>query len=43
MQQKLDQGKMMADFVATARFIKEQAAIAWQRTVAHFNKYLKTS
>ena len=27
----------------TPRFNKEQAAIAWQRTVAHFNKYLKTS
>jgi carboxymethylenebutenolidase len=25
----------------TPRFNKEQAAIAWQRTVAHFNKYLK--
>ena len=27
----------------TPRFNKEQAAIAWQRTVAHFNKNLKTS
>ena len=27
----------------TPRFNKEQAAIAWQRTVAHFNKYVKTS
>jgi carboxymethylenebutenolidase len=27
----------------TPRFNKEQAAIAWQRTVAHFNKFVKTS
>jgi carboxymethylenebutenolidase len=27
----------------TPRFNKEQAAIAWQRTVDHFNKYLKTT
>lgn len=27
----------------TPRFHKEQAAIAWQRTVAHWNKYLKTT
>jgi carboxymethylenebutenolidase len=27
----------------TPRFNKEQAAIAWQRTVAHWNKYLKTT
>jgi carboxymethylenebutenolidase len=27
----------------TPRFNKEAAALAWQRTVAHFNKYLKTS
>jgi carboxymethylenebutenolidase len=27
----------------TPRFNKEQAAIAWQRTIAHFNKYVKTS
>lgn len=27
----------------TPRFQKEQAAIAWQRTLDHFNKYLKTT
>jgi carboxymethylenebutenolidase len=27
----------------TPRFNKEQAALAWQRTVAHFNKLLKTT
>jgi carboxymethylenebutenolidase len=27
----------------TPRFNKEAAALAWQRTIAHFNKHLKTS
>jgi carboxymethylenebutenolidase len=27
----------------TPRFNKAAAALAWQRTVAHFNKYLKTA